>query len=119
MKQQTEFSIQAMCRVLQVSRSSYYESLRRVPSCHNRSDELLQPELKAAFAKGRKNYGTRRLKVELEKQDIIVSRRRISRLMREENLTVKTKRKFKVTTDSKHDKPDVEVDIPFTRLSLN
>lgn len=94
-----------MCRVLQVSRSGYYESLRRVPSGHNRSDELLRPEIKAAFVKGRKNYGTRRIKVELKKQDIIASRRRICRLMREEDLVVKTKRKFKVTTDSKHDKP--------------
>lgn len=105
MKQQTEFGIQPMCRVLQVSRSGYYESLRRPPSCHSRDDEELRPQIKAAFEKGRKNYGTRRIKVELEKQEATASRRRIARLMREEELRVKTKRKFKVTTDSKHDKP--------------
>ena len=94
-----------MCRVLQVSRSGYYESLKRSPCCHKLSDELLLPEIKAAFAKGRKTYGTRRIKVELKKQAVIASRRRICRLMQEENLIVKTKRRFKVTTDSKHDKP--------------
>lgn len=105
MKQQTVFGIQAMCRVLQVSRSGYYEFLARPPSCHSLEDDELRPLVKAAFEKGRKNYGTRRLKRDLKKQDIIVSRRRIGRLMREENLRVQTKRKFKATTNSKHDKP--------------
>jgi putative transposase len=105
MKQQTEFGIKAMCRVLQVSRSGYYESLRRPPSCHSQDDDELRPKIKTAFEKGRKNYGTRRIQVELGKQETTASRRRIGRLMREEDLRVQTKRKFKVTTDSKHDKP--------------
>jgi len=105
MKQQTEFSIQAMCRVLQVSRSGYYEVLKRPPSDHSIKDDELKPQIKAAFEKGRENYGTRRVKRELKKQEIAVSRRRIGRLMREEELQVQTKRKFKVTTDSNHDKP--------------
>ncbi len=41
----------------------------------------------------------------MQKQETNISRRRIGRLMREENLVVQTKRKFKVTTDSNHDKP--------------
>lgn len=94
-----------MCRVLQVSRSGYYEYLRRFPSCHARNDDLLRAQIKEAFAMGRKHYGTRRIKIELKKQDASASRRRISRLMREEDLIVKSKRKFKVTTDSNHDKP--------------
>lgn len=105
MKQQTDFRIQAMCRVLQVSRSGYYEFLSRAPSCHQIEDDELRPQIKAAFKTGRKNYGTRRIKRELKKQKIAVSRRRIGRLMQEEQLQVQTKRKFKVTTDSNHDKP--------------
>ena len=105
MKQQTEFRVGAMCRVLGVSRSGYYESLNRLSSNHSIEDDKLRPKVKAAFEKGRKSYGTRRIKDELQKQETIVSRRRIGRLMREEDLKVKTKRKFKVTTDSNHDKP--------------
>lgn len=104
-QQQTVFGIQAMCRVLEVSRSGYYEFLRRPPSRRSLEDDELRSLVKAAFGKGRKNYGTRRIKRELAKQDIIVSRRRIGRLMRAENLRVQTKRKFKATTDSKHNKP--------------
>lgn len=105
MQQQTEFDIRAMCRVLGVSRSGYYESLGRPPSDHRIEDDQLRPQIKAAFEKGRKNYGTRRIKDTLKKQEIHASRRRIGRLMREEDLEVQTRRKFKVTTDSKHDKP--------------
>jgi len=105
MKQQTEFRIRAMCRVLQVSRSGYYESLNRPPSHHSLEDDKLRPEIKAAFKIGRKNYGTRRIKDKLQKQRVHISRRRVGRLMREENLQVQTKRKFKVTTNSNHDKP--------------
>jgi transposase InsO family protein len=105
MKQQTEFSIQAMCRVLHVSRSGYYESLNRSPSRHSLEDDQLRPEVKATFKVGRSNYGTRQIKKALQKQQIHVSRRRVGRLMREEQLQVQTKRKFKVTTDSNHNKP--------------
>jgi len=105
MKQQTEFRIQLMCRVLQVSRSGYYESLKRPLSNHAIEDDELRPQVKAAFERGRKNYGTRRIKDALQKQETKISRRRISRLMRESDLEVQTKRKFKVTTDSNHDKP--------------
>ena len=94
MKQQTEFGIDAMCRILEVSRSGYYESLRRPPSDHSIEDDKLRPQIKAAFEKGRKNYGTRRIKDALEKQATQVSRRRIGRLMSEEDLQVQTKRKL-------------------------
>lgn len=105
MKQQTEFRIQSMCRVLQVSRSGYYEYLNRPPSERSIEDDKLRPQIKAAFKKGRKNYGTRRIKEALVKEETIVSRRRIGRLLAEEGLKVQTKRKFKVTTDSNHNKP--------------
>jgi transposase InsO family protein len=105
MKQQAEFVVRAMCRVLQGSRSGYYESLSRPPSVHSIEDDKLRPKIKAAFKTGRKNYGTRRIKKELKKHQTRTSRRRIGRLMKEEALQVQTKQKFKVTTDSKHDKP--------------
>lgn len=94
-----------MCRVLHVSRSGYYESLKRPPSSHRLADDELRPKIRATFEKGRKNYGTRQIKNELKKQDTSASRRRIGRLMKEENLHCQTQRKFKMTTDSKHDKP--------------
>lgn len=66
---------------------------------------MLSEKIKAIFKIGRGTYGTRRIKRELAKQFLIVSRRRIRRLMTQLSLSCKTKRKFRVTTDSKHQLP--------------
>jgi len=68
-------------------------------------NEQLTEHIKCLFKKGRGNYGTRRIKRELLKAGFTVSRRRIGRLMNESGLICKTKRKFKVTTNSKHNNP--------------
>lgn len=61
--------------------------------------------IKQIFAEGRGNYGSRSIKKKLEQAGKATSRRRIIRLMKEANLICKTKRKFKATTDSKHNRP--------------
>lgn len=60
------------------------------------------------FNNSRNTYGTRRLKKALAKEGLIVSRRRIGRLMKAMGVSCKTKRKFNVTTDSKHQLPVAE-----------
>lgn len=94
-----------MCRFLQVLRSAYYDWLHRVPTTAEKDDADLTNILQSEFNKSRATYGTRRLKITLLGQDRTVSRRRIGRLMREAGLACKTKRKFKATTNSKHDQP--------------
>ncbi|MDD5410024.1 MAG: IS3 family transposase [Methylobacter sp.] len=61
--------------------------------------------IQGLFKKSHVTYGTRRLQKSLLNRDRVVSRRRIGRLMREAELVCKTKRKFKATTNSKHDQP--------------
>lgn len=99
----TEFTVGSMCRFLQVSRSAYYDWLHRVPTPDEKDDADLTVILQSEFNKSRATYGTRRLKAALLGRDRTVSRRRIGRLMREAGLACKTKRKFKATTNSKHD----------------
>ena len=55
--------------------------------------------------KCRNVYGARRVKQVLEQQGYNVSKTRIIRLMKEENLVCKTRKEFKVTKDSKHNQP--------------
>ena len=57
------------------------------------------------FMENRNIYGTRRIKKALAREGLIVGRHRIGRLMKELNLSCKTKRKFRITTDSKHQLP--------------
>ena len=68
-------------------------------------DKELKTVITAAFAQNRAVYGTRRLKKALEKQGYRASRRRIGRIMQEAQLVCKTKRRFRATTNSKHDLP--------------
>jgi transposase InsO family protein len=93
------------CRVLEVSRSSYYEWAQHCPNANKIEDEMLKNKIRAEFDKGRAIYGTRRLKKALENQSITASRRRIRKLMSELDLRCKTQKKFKATTNSKHDLP--------------
>ncbi len=100
--QSHDFTVRAMCQALEVSRSGYYEWLKRPPSSHAQADQVLAQRIGEHFAAHRAVYGTRRLKDCLADEGERVSRRRIGRLMREQDLRVKTRRKFKATTDSSH-----------------
>ena len=94
-----------MCLFLKVSRSCFYDWLKRPKTEREKENEALLILLKRLFKEGRGNYGTRRLKRKLADLGYTVSRRRIGRLMKRAGLICKTKRKFKVTTDSKHNQP--------------
>jgi transposase InsO family protein len=90
---------------MQVSRSAYYAWLHRPQTIKEKEDIELTAMIHSLFKKSRATYGTRRIRKALSGQQRTVSRRRIGRLMSQANLACKTKRKFKTTTDSKHDKP--------------
>ncbi|GEK35662.1 hypothetical protein KSI01_31950 [Kurthia sibirica] len=76
-----KYSISAMCDVLEMSRSTfYYEAVERVAE-----DDLIE-EIRLIFKASRNNYGTRKIKIELEKIGRTVSRRRIGRIMQEQGL---------------------------------
>ena len=83
-------------------RSRYYRWKQNPISKRARQDSDLTSYIKDIFSEGRATYGSRTIKQKLFQKGIIVSRRRISRLMRQADLHCKTKRKFKRTTDSNH-----------------
>jgi putative transposase len=100
-----EFSVHSMCRFMGVSRSAYYGWLQRKPTAREQGDTQLTPIIQSIFARSRATYGTRRISQTLEKQGLTVGRKRLGRLMRSAGLACKTQRKFKATTNSKHDLP--------------
>ena len=87
-----------MCRLLEVSRSGYYEWLGRPPSPRAEADQQVQARVQHYFAQGRGTYGTRRIKHLLAQEGLRVSRRRIGRLLAQAGLRCKTRRKFKAPT---------------------
>lgn len=89
---------------MKVSRSGYYDWLDRPESNRSIENKELTKAITEIFAKSRNIYGTRRIADQLAKINILISRHRIAKLMTVAGLSCKTKRKFKVTTDSRHNK---------------
>lgn len=103
-----QFMVRVMSRVLGVSRSGFYDWLKRPPSARAQEDERLKVAIRATHRRSRETYGTRRLQPELAAEGFVAGRDRIARLRREMNLRCKQKRKFKATTNSSHGLPVAE-----------
>jgi len=95
-----------MCRALEVSRSGYYAFKSRPKSQRRLDNEKLLIEIRRVFLENDSNYGSPRIWDHLHhKEQIPCSENRVARLMRENGIVAVQKRKFRVTTDSKHDHP--------------
>jgi transposase InsO family protein len=85
-----------MCKVLRIARSTYYyEPIKSV------DETELEDAVETVFIQNRKVYGSRKIKVSLERQGVILSRRKISRIMKKRNLfSAYSICKFKVHKES-------------------
>lgn len=99
-----EFHVNAMCEALEVPRSGYYAHKSGSSMLRKTEDERLTKLITESFQASRQNYGTQRIQHDLREWGETVSRRRIGRLMRQNGLVCKTIKKFKVTTNSKHNR---------------
>lgn len=92
-----------MCRKLNVSRSGYYEWCKRNESNHAKQDRYLKEKIRTIYEQNKKRYGSPRIHGQLREQGIRCGKKRVEGLMREMGIQAQHKRKFKVTTNSKHD----------------
>ena len=99
------FPVAVLCRVLAVSTSGYYASIIRPVSRHTRRDEELLKRVKASHHTSKRRYGSPRVHADLKASGAKVGRKRVARLMQENSLVAVTRRRFRKTTDSKHDFP--------------
>ena len=94
-----------MCKVIKVDKSSYYHWIK-AGCIIKKEDTKLNELIQAIFIQGRNNYGTRPIRDKLiELYGLIISRKRISSIMKDLNLKVKVKKRYKNTTDSNHNLP--------------
>lgn len=98
----TKWKVRNICKLLEISRSGYYRWHKESRNENRKGDIYLAVKVEESFQQSRGTYGTRRIKRDLFKKGINVKEKRISRLMKELGLKVKTKMKFKITTDSGH-----------------
>jgi len=102
------FPVNRMCRVLEVGRSGFYAWLNRRESLRSCENRCLVVEIKAVHKKSRLTYGSPRVHADLKNKGYVIGRHRVARLMRENGVVSKHKRKFRATTHSKHNHPIAE-----------
>ena len=100
--------IRLMCRVLRVSPGGYYDWRGRPQSSRAAGREALVVAIKAIHGEVKARYGSPRIHAELVARGEPCCVNTVARLMRQEGIAAKTRRKFRVTTDSNHDRPVAE-----------
>lgn len=116
-----EFRIRKMCEVLEVSVSGFYAWWGRPESPRSQANRLLLREICLAHERARQTYGSPRMTAELRARGYPCSRKRVARLMRASEIRAVGKRKFRVTTRSRHAYPvaDNLLDRQFTTARPN
>jgi putative transposase len=101
MPMQGNLTIERMCQLAGVSRAGFYRSLQERQPVEE--DMEVRSAIQLVFAEHKRRYGYRRVSKELRRRGMLVNRKRVQRLMREDNLLAVQPRAFVVTTDSDHD----------------
>ena len=107
MEQRTEFSITAMARVLKVSRSGFHTWRHRknTPSCSHQRRNKRDTQIKSLFEAGKGRNGAIRLTRDMADLGLRCNRKTVAASLRRQGLRAKGARKFKATTNSKHNLP--------------
>lgn len=98
-----------MCDVLEVSRSGFYAWRAQTESDRSKQHRELVEEIKRIHAdRNMRSYGSPRMHKELLARGYQVSLNTVARLMSEHGIAAVTRRKFKATTNSDHQRPTAE-----------
>ena len=98
--------VECACRLLRVSASGYYawQQRQRYPSLSS-DDPALVTQITAIFEESRGTYGSPRVTAAVRQQGTVCNRKRVARLMRQQQLVAKHRRRRVKTTDSRHRLP--------------
>ena len=98
-------SLTLLCHCLRVSRSGFDAWQKRPESAHAKRDKHLKVLVRASFETSKGRYGSPRVHKDLQEQQEPASRKRVIRLMQEEKLQARQRKRFKCTTMSDPDLP--------------
>jgi putative transposase len=84
--EKASYPVSALCRVLRVSRSGYYEWKDRPPSNRDRENATLTERIREIHQRSRETYGYLRVHAELRALGVRCNRKRVAKLMRKDGL---------------------------------
>ena len=97
------YKTKSMCEVLKVSRSGYYAWNTRQPSRRQKDNEELLEHIQRIHTHSRKLYGSPRITAELHEEGYRCGKNRVARIMKKHSIRADVKRRFRRTTDSRHE----------------
>ena len=100
-----QFSVAALCRAMQVTRSGYYAWKRPQPSERQEQNQTLLGQIRTFFARSKQTYGSPRILRDLREAGFTCGKHRVARLMRQSGLRAVVAARFCTTTDSRHALP--------------
>lgn len=101
-----DYPLSDLCAAFEVSRSGYYAWVSRKPGPRLQANALLLVQIREVYHRHRQRYGSPRVTEQLRQEGHTCTRKRVERLMREQGLRGRQRKRFKViTTDSDHDQP--------------
>jgi putative transposase len=103
-----QWPVRLLCDTLEVSPAGYYAWRGRPASAQERRRDTLLVEIRAVHAEVKARYGSPRIRAELVARGPPCCVNTVAKLMQEHGIAAKTARKFRCTTDSKHDLPVAE-----------
>jgi len=103
---QADYTVTEMCSVLEVSISGFRSWKRGgKPERKRLTDTQLLTLIRAVHAELKGAYGSPRMVREIRQRGLPASKERVERLMRENGIRARHKRRYKATTNSKHNMP--------------
>jgi transposase InsO family protein len=99
------FKVGRMCTLLNVSRSGYYAWLKRPESPRSRENRALETKIRALHAASHGIYGSPKIHLDLIDDGVRCGKNRVARIMRKAGIRSRRTKKFKATTNSRHNLP--------------
>ena len=99
------FKVGRMCTQLNVSRSGFYSWLKRPESRRRRENRALEDKIRTIHAASHGIYGAPKIHKDLQNDGVKCGKNRVARIMCAAGIRSRTKKKFKATTDSRHQLP--------------
>lgn len=101
LKSNFQFSVQTMCRLFGVSKSSYYAFKNHQPSQRDRENEILKKEIMASYLASNKRYGAPKIHQDLLAKGYPISEKRVQKLMRQLGIQSIIRKKYRPVSSSK------------------
>jgi putative transposase len=98
---QGKLSVELMCQLAGVSRAGFYRHLAEIEP--DEEEMALRDAIQGIYVEHRRHYGYRRITAELRRRGMLVNRKRVARLMSQDNLFAVGRREYVVTTNSVHE----------------